>query len=231
MAIGAFLLAAFAQSSLLVGGLIVYPFKFPPKVIGWLAAFGAGALLSAVSFDLIPAASELPTVESALLLLAGAAIFLIADRIAEAKFGGEDSGNPMGIVVGAIVDGIPESLIFGIAVTSGEPISIGLVAAVWVSNLPQAMAPSSELAKQGWSWMKTGAMWAGVVLACALTALLGYAIGVNSETATGAGAAAIAAGGVIAMLTDSLLPFAYSKGGRPAGFWAVVGFALTLLML
>ena len=163
--------------------------------------------------------------------LAGAAIFLIADRMVEAKFGGEGSGNPMGIVVGAIVDGVPESLIFGIAVTSGEPISIALVAAVWISNLPRAMAPSSELAKQGRSWIKTGGMWAGVVVACALTALLGYAIGVNSETATGAGAAAIAAGGVIAMLTDSLLPFAYSKGGRPAGFWAVVGFALTLLVI
>lgn len=231
MAIGAFLLAAFAQSSLLAGGLIVYPFKFSSRVLGWLAAFGAGALLSAVSFDLIPEAAALATIESAVLLIAGAGIYLVADRLVEARFGGEGSGNTMGIVVGAIVDGVPESLIFGIAVTSGEPISVALVAAVWVSNLPQAMAPSSELAKQGWSWVKTGGMWAAVVLACALTALLGYAIGVNSATATGAGAAAIAAGGVIAMLTDSLLPFAYTKGGRQAGFWAVVGFGLTLLMI
>lgn len=231
MALGAFLLAALAQSSLLAGGLIVYPFKIPPKVIGWLAAFGAGALISAVSFDLVPEASSLVTVESALLLLAGAAIYLVADRLVEARFGGEGSGNPMGIVVGAIVDGIPESLIFGIAVTSGEPISIALVAAVWISNLPQAMAPSSQLAEQGWSWLKTAGMWGAVVVACALTAVLGYVIGVNSSTATGAGAAAVAAGGVIAMLTDSMLPFAYSSGGRPAGFWAVVGFAVTLLMI
>ena len=79
-------------------------------------------------------------------MLAGAAVYLLADRVVESQFGGEGSGNPMGIVVGAIVDGIPESIIFGIAVTTGEPISIAFVAAVSVSNLPQAMAPSSEAA-------------------------------------------------------------------------------------
>ena len=163
-------------------------------------------------------------------MLAGAAIYLLSDRVVESQFGGEGSGNPMGIVVGAIVDGIPESIIFGIAVTTGEPISIAFVAAVSVSNLPQAMAPSSELKEQGWSIAKTGGMWGSVVLACAVAALLGYAVGVNSGTATGAGAAAIAAGGVLAMLTDSLIPFSFAKGGRPAGFWAVVGFAVTLMM-
>jgi ZIP family zinc transporter len=231
LAVGAFLLAAFAQSSLLVSGLIVYRFHFSAKVIGGLAGFGAGALLSAVSFDLIPQASALVTVESALLLLAGAAVFIVADRLVESRFGGDDSGNPLGIVVGAIVDGVPESLIFGIAVTTGDPISIAFVAAVWISNVPQALAPSSELAGQGWSITKTGSMWGAVVLACALTAVLGYGIGENFSSATGAGAAAFAAGGVIAMLTDSLIPFAYSKGGRQAGLWTVVGFAVTLAMV
>lgn len=229
MALEAFALAALAQSSLLVGGLVVYGYRFSAKTIGWLAAFGAGALISAVSFDLIPEGAALTTVQSGLLLIAGAAVFLLADRFVEGRFGGEDS--PLGIVVGAIIDGVPESLIFGIAVTTGEPISIAFVAAVWVSNVPQAMAPSSELKDEGWSILKTGGMWGAVVLACALTALLGYAIGVNSSTATGAGAAAFAAGGVLAMLTDSLIPFSYAKGGRPAGFWVVVGFALTLMMI
>ncbi len=231
MAIGAFLLAAFAQSSLLVGGLVVYPFNFSKKVIGALAAFGAGALLSAVSFDLVPQAASLTTVESAFLLLAGAAIYLVADRFVESRFGGEGSGNPLGIVVGAIVDGVPESLIFGIAVTTGDPISIAFVAAVWISNVPQAMAPSADLRQQGWSAAKTGLMWGAVVLVCALTAVFGFWLGNTFSAATGAGAAAIAAGGVLAMLTDSLIPFSFAKGGRPAGIWTVVGFALTLLLI
>jgi ZIP family zinc transporter len=74
-------------------------------------------------------------------------------------------------------------------------------------------------------------MWGGVVLACAVTAFVGYLIGENVTGATGAAAAAIAAGGVLAMLTDSLMPFAFNKGGRLAGLWTTVGFAGTLLLL
>ena len=100
-----------------------------------------------------------------MLLLAGAAVFVVADRPLESRFGGDDSRNPLGIAIGAIVDGVPESLIFGIAVTTGDPISIAFVAAVWVSNVPQALAPSSELGSQGWSIAKKGLMWGAVVLA------------------------------------------------------------------
>ncbi len=90
MAIEAVLLAALAQSSLLIAGLVVYRFSFTAKVIGGLAGFGAGALISAVSFDLIPAAADLATVRSALLILAGAAIYILADRAVEARYGSDD---------------------------------------------------------------------------------------------------------------------------------------------
>ena len=231
MAVEAFLLAAFAQSSLLLAGLVVYRFEFSAKVIGGLAGFGAGALISAVAFDLVPEANALSTGEAALALIGGAFIFVVADRLVASRTGGDDSDNPLGIVIGAVVDGVPESLIFGIAVTTGDPISIAFVAAVWVSNIPQALAPSSALAKQGWSIGKTALMWGGVVGACALTAVLGYVIGENVSSATGGVAAAVAAGGVLAMLTDSLMPFAFKKGGDQAGIWTVVGFAVTLAMV
>ena len=231
MALEAVLLAALAQSSLLIAGLVVYRFSFTVKVIGGLAGFGAGALISAVAFDLVPGAADLATLGSALWLIAGALIYIFADRAVESRFGGDDPDNPLGIVVGAIVDGVPESLIFGIAVTTGDPISIAFVAAVWVSNVPQALAPSSSLAHGGWSVWKTASMWGGVVAVCAITAFLGYLIGENFSNATGAAAAAVAAGGVLAMLTDSLMPFAFNKGGRMAGLWTVVGFAGTLLLI
>ena len=87
------------------------------------------------------------------------------------------------------------------------------------------------LRQQGWSAAKTGLMWGAVVLVCALTAVFGFWLGNTVSAATGAGAAAIAAGGVLAMLTDSLIPFSFAKGGRPAGIWTVVGFAVTLLLI
>ena len=107
--IGALLLGAAAQSSLVLSGLIVYVVKVPTRVVGALAGFGAGALIAAVAFDLIPEPVDLENAELALWLLGGALIFVVSDRIVEAHFGGEDSsGSPLGIVVGSVVDGVPE---------------------------------------------------------------------------------------------------------------------------
>jgi hypothetical protein len=124
----------------------------PPKVIGGMAGFGAGALIAAIAFDLIPEGQVLKNWELALWLLIGAGVFVVSDRIVEARFGGEESSGPapLGIVVGAVVDGIPESLIFGIQVAAGQPIGIAFLAAVFISNIPQALAPSADLAQAGW---------------------------------------------------------------------------------
>jgi len=223
----AVLLGGLAQSSLILSGLAVYLVRPSEKVIGCLAGFGAGALISALAFELIPQAEELPGVELALWLLIGAAIFVISDRIVESKYGEGDDAGPLGIVVGSVVDGVPESIIFGIQIATGQVLSAAFIGAVWVSNIPQALAPSAALAGSGWKAGKTAGMWAVVVGACAATAGLGYLVGVGLG-ATGDRAAAIAAGGLLAMLTDSLMPYAVKKAGAQAGIWTVVGFAASL---
>jgi ZIP family zinc transporter len=126
-----------------------------------------------------------------------------------------------------VVDGVPESLIFGIQIATGQVISASFIAAVWVSNLPQALAPPASLAKSGWSRTRTLGMWGFVVLACSLTAALGYVLG-DLAGASGDRAAALAAGGLLAMLTDSLMPYAFKKAGAQAGVWTVLGFAASL---
>ncbi|HEU4356082.1 MAG TPA: hypothetical protein VFT27_10880 [Actinomycetota bacterium] len=224
----ALLLGALAQSSLILSGLVVYWVHVPTKVIGAFAGFGAGALVAAIAFDLIPESETLDHWQVALWLLIGAAVFVVSDRIVEARFGGEGSGPaPLGIVVGSVVDGVPESAIFGIQIASGQAISLAFLGAVFVSNIPQALAPSADLASAGWRWTKLTAMWAVVVLACGVTAGLGYAVAQTSG-ATGDRAAALAAGGLLAMLTDSLMPYAFDRGGSWAGVWTVVGFAASL---
>lgn len=233
--IQAFVLGALAQSSLILSGLLPYVMRIPDRAIGILAGVGAGALISAVAFDLVPEADVLPTVESALWLLVGALVFIVLDRIVEERFGGEGGGgsgggSALGIVLGSVVDGVPESLIFGIQIAGGLPISVAFLAAVIVSNIPQALAPSADLKTAGWSAMKMTAMWGSVVLACGVAAVLGFAIASNLDDATGARAAALAAGGLLAMLTNSLIPFAYEKGGAPAGFATVIGFGVALGM-
>jgi ZIP family zinc transporter len=226
----AVLLGAASQSSLILSGLVVYGVRVPQRVIGALAGFGAGALISAIAFDLIPEGQDLNLDQLALWLLAGAAVFVVSDRIVEARFGGEGGGSgpaPLGIVVGAVVDGIPESLIFGIQLAAGQAISIAFLGAVFVSNIPQALAPSADLAKAGWRWGRMLAMWGVVVVACGVTAGLGFALA-DAIDVTGSRAAAFAAGGLLAMLTDSLMPYAFERGGSTAGIWTVVGFAAAM---
>ena len=226
--LSAFGLGALAQSSLLLAGLLVCWVTVPRRLIGVLAGFGAGALLAAISFDLIGETEGLDEWELGLWMLIGVAVFLVGDRIVEQRFGSEGTGGAMGIVVGSVVDGVPESIIFGIQIATGLPVSASFLAAVLISNVPQAIAPSADLAAAGWGARRLGRLWLLVVLACGVAAALGYAAANASGDVTGARMAALAAGGLLAMLTNSLMPFAYERGGELAGAATVVGFCLSL---
>jgi ZIP family zinc transporter len=227
-------LGAVAQSSLILTGLAVYYLTVPTKVVGAIAGYGVGALLGAIAFDLVPESEALPPLQTAIWLLIGAVVFIVADWFVETRLaGGQDSaegggGSPLGIVVGSVVDGVPESVIFGIGIATLQPLSIPFLAAVWISNIPQALAPSAELVKSGWSKVRMTLMWSAVVIACGVAALLGYVVATALGDATGARPAAFAAGGLLAMLTNSLVPFSYERAGAQAGIWAVVGFAFAV---
>jgi ZIP family zinc transporter len=219
-------LGTLAQSALLLSGLLVYWIKFPPKFVGILAGFGAGALIEAIAFDLVAEAKALDSLQFAVWMLVGAAILLIGDAIVDRRFGG---GGAMGIVVGSVVDGVPESAIFGIQVATGFPISIGFFAAVFVSNFPQAIAPSADLAKGGWKMGRLVGMWALVLVACGIASGLGYLLANSFSGVAGDRLAALAGGGLLAMLTNSLMPFAFERGGQLAGVGTVLGFCIPLM--
>jgi ZIP family zinc transporter len=226
--LNAFGLGALAQSTLLLAGLLVCWVTVPRKFIGIMAGFGAGALLAAISFDLIAETDGLDRWELALWMFVGVAIFLIGDRIVEKKFGDEGTGGAMGIVVGSVVDGVPESIIFGIQLATGLPMSAAFLAAVMISNIPQAIAPSADLAAAGWGPRRLGRLWLMVVLACGIAAALGYLAADAFSDVNGSRMAALAAGGLLAMLTNSLIPFAYERGKEAAGIATVLGFVLSL---
>jgi ZIP family zinc transporter len=225
----ALLLGMAAQASLVLSGLAAYWVRVPDKALGCMAGLGAGALVSAIAYDLIPEGQELSLRALALWLLFGAAVFVIADRLVESRFGGDAKGtNPLGIVVGSVVDGVPESAIFGIQLATGQGVSAAFLAAVFVSNIPQALAPSADLVKQGWPKARLLGMWTWVLIACGVAAALGF-WAADTLGSGGDRAAAFAAGGLLAMLTNSLMPYAFEKGGALAGVFTVVGFALSML--
>jgi len=221
--LNAFALGALSQLSLILSGLMVFLVSVPKRVVGALAGFGAGALIAAVARDLLPEAHALQLVQSSLWAILGALAFLIGERYVDKKFGSEGAAGALGIVLGSVVDGLPESVIFGIQLASGEPVSAAFVAAVFVSNIPQAVAPSADLAATGWNWRRVAGLWSSVVLACGIAAVGGY-IAAHAVTAVdGARMAAFASGGILTMLSNSLIPFAHERSSG-AGLWTVVGF-------
>jgi ZIP family zinc transporter len=219
-----------AQSSLLVAGLLVCWVTVPTKVVGILGGFGAGAMIAAVSFDLLPEAEvHIELWQTGVWMLVGVAVFLLADQFVERRFGSEGAGGAMGIVVGSVVDGVPESAILGIQVGIGITISLGFVAAVFISNIPQAVAPSADLAASGWGPRKLGQLWLLVVFACGVAAALGFLGTDLTGAVVGDRAAALAAGGLLAMLTNSLIPFSFERGGSLAGAATALGFCLSVI--
>jgi zinc transporter ZupT len=115
--------------SLLVAGLLVCWVTVPTKVVGVLGGFGAGAMIAAVSFDLLPEGqAHIEPWQTGVWMMVGVAVFLVADRIVERRFGSAGASGAMGIIVGSVVDGVPESAILGIQVGTGFTISLGFVA-------------------------------------------------------------------------------------------------------
>ena len=230
MLVEAFGLGLIAQSSLFLAGIAVCWIAVPTRVIGILAGFGAGALIAAIAFELVPEGqTNITGFEFALWTLIGVSIFLVGDAVVERRFGTDGAGASMGIVVGSVVDGVPESVIFGIQIGAGLTVSPSFLAAVFVSNIPQAIAPSADLRAAGWSAGRLAGLWGVVVLACGLAAAIGYLVTRVAVDAMGDRAAAIAAGGLLAMLTNSLMPFAYERGGALAGAATAVGFLVPVL--
>jgi ZIP family zinc transporter len=221
--LNAFGLGAASQLSLILSALLVFAFTFPRRMVGAMAAFGAGALIAAVSRDLLPEAHELQLVQASLWAMLGGGTFIAGEHYVHKKFGSEGAAGALGIVIGAIVDGVPEAIIFGIQLAGGQPVSIAFLAAVFVSNIPQAIAPSADLRATGWRWQRVVGLWSWVVLACGVASVAGFAARTVTSEVDGARMAAFAAGGILAMVCNSLIPFAQERA-KGAGLWTVLGF-------
>ncbi|MDA0136824.1 ZIP family metal transporter [Solirubrobacter sp. CPCC 204708] len=188
-----------------------------------MLAFGAGALISAVSFDLFEEGLKLAGgVPVALGLAAGALTYFAADRLVEQKVPGAGAA----LALGALLDGIPEQAVLGIGLASGEGISISLLAAIFVSNLPEAIGASSDLRQARRSPGTIMRMWGAVAVLCALASLAGFAVADATSGDVEAGINGFAAGALLVMLVDSMIPEAARKAGRIAGLVTVLGFAV-----
>ena len=214
---------ALAASSLVLGGLLGLARQWQPLVIGLVLAFGAGALISAVSFDLFEEGLEIGSgVAVAGGLVAGALTYFFLDRLLERRSPGPGSA----LALGALLDGIPEQMVLGIGLALGEGVSVSLLAAIFVSNLPEAIGASTDLRAARRKPAAIMRMWLAVAAVCTIATVAGYGL---ADATSGDFQAAIngfAAGALLVMLIDSMIPEAAAKARRPAGLATVLGFAV-----
>jgi ZIP family zinc transporter len=223
---------------LLVGAALGSLVRVPPRLIALVMAFGSGVLMAAVPFELIAEAYErsgmMPVVAGT---VGGAAVYsganaLLARRGAQhRKRSGEQQpseaeapGSGNAIALGALLDGIPESVVIGTSLLGGGHLGVATVGAVFISNLPEGLASAAGMRSAGRSRRYVFALWGSIAVISGLAALAGYALlGGASETVI-ATITAVAGGAILAMIADTMIPEAYSRVHLLTGLVTVVGF-------
>lgn len=220
-----------AGGALVVGAVIAWFVRVPTPVVAGVMAFGSGVLISALAFDLVEEAEEsggfVPTMTG---FLVGAVVYvalnvLLDHRGARNRRGsGESPGSGTGIAIGALLDGVPETAVLGLSMATGSGLSLPVLAAVIISNVPEGLASTAELKKDGRSARYVFGLWIGIAVACALSSLAGYALLDGAPDGVTAFVTAIAAGAILAMLCDTMIPEAFRDTKAFTGLLAVIGF-------
>ena len=222
----------FGGMALVAGALLaLIPGRsIPDRTIGFVMAFGAGVLISAVAFDLTEEAISIGGgLAAALGLGAGALVYYGGDRLIDRGGSGDSDDDPRGIVLGALLDGIPESAAIGLTLLSGGGVSVSFIVAVFISNLPESIAASAELEpKHPRRWIL--GLWVAIALASAVAAALGYELLGGASGDLIAFVKAFAGGAILCMLADTMVPQALKKAGTSVGLVTVLGFALAALL-
>ncbi|MEH0467684.1 ZIP family zinc transporter [Streptomyces sp. B21-097] len=237
-----------AGSALLIGAALGYGLRVPQKVIATVMAFGAGVLLSAVSFELVGEAyDEAGLAPAAVGTLVGALAYTggnmwLARRGARyRKRSGhapeqaqpaetEQSGSGTALALGALLDGVPESAVIGVSLLDGGAVSLVTVAAVFISNVPEGLSSSAGMKKAGRTRKYVFGVWAAIAAASTVSAVLGYTVVGSFSPAVIAGVTAVAAGAILAMIADTMIPEAFDDAHLAIGLITVCAFLVSFAL-
>lgn len=233
-----------AGSALLIGALFAYFFKIPQRIVAAVMAFGAGVLLSAISLELMEESFVLGGFSNMITgFLLGALIFTVINIYLARqgakhrkrsgkliKSNGMSEDNSLAIAAGSVIDGIPESIAIGITIITGGAVSVATVVAIFISNIPEGLSSTAGIKNAGWNFRSIFGMWILITAVSGIASLAGYAIfsqlpaGINSLTL------ALAAGGILAMLVDTMIPEAFSETHDLTGLITVLGFMVSFIL-
>ncbi|MBN9605969.1 MAG: hypothetical protein J0G30_05095 [Actinomycetales bacterium] len=227
-----------AASTLLIGALAAWFLPVPRAVVAGIMAFGAGVLIATLAYSLVQDANEaggiLPTVGG---FLAGAVLFVVLDHLVSsrgasrpARSGDDKDSSGVLLALGALIDGVPESIALGLTVASGGALSIPVLAAIAISNVPEGLSSSAAMKADGRTAGFVFGMWGGIAGASAIAALVGFAALRDAPPEVIAVVETIAAGGILAMVSNSMIPDAFRRDRALTGLIAAAGFVLAFVL-
>ena len=224
--------------ALVLGALVAWFARVPQPVIASVMAFGSGVLISAVAFDLMLEAADtgglLPT---AIGFLGGALAYVGANAVLArhgarhrkhpgARQPSEDqqAGSGVAIAVGALLDGVPESVVLGVSLLSGGAVSLSFLAAVFISNVPEGMSSAAGMKSKGRSAAYVFGVWGSIAAVSAIAALVGALALDGAPPEAIAVITAVAAGAILTMIADTMIPEAFEETRTWTGVITTVGF-------
>ncbi|WP_345751824.1 ZIP family metal transporter [Microbacterium rhizophilus] len=214
---------------LVIGAVLAGLRTWPDRLVGIVLGFGAGALIASIAFELweegLAQGGPLPLAVGVAL---GAAVYFTADRLVErwARRAGGGAAAGVPLALGALLDGIPEQLVLGFGLADGAGVSVALVVAIFVSNLPESVGSSADLIEGGVRRPAVLGIWSVVAALCALATVAGWALADVATVAVRTSLNGFAAGALLVMMVDSMIPEAQRRAKDLAGIATVLGFAL-----